>query len=120
MAALVRSTEFRSDPDKTKFGRRNRRSLPPFATVLDVQTVLAVGQAMRDYTVQVLTPGCRSPENTYGVVEGAGMFLELQGQPLLLARKSRGPSLCDSHDSQKSPTKRPDPFDSSRRFRNRF
>lgn len=52
----MRSTEFRSDPEKIKFGRRNRRSLPPLATFLDAQTVLAVGQAMRDHTVQFFTP----------------------------------------------------------------
>lgn len=59
----------------------------PFAPLVNDGAVQAVGQAMRDHSSKFITPVCRSPEHTYGEVEGSGTFLEFRGQPYLLTNE---------------------------------
>ena len=50
-----------------------------FAVHIDEGTLMRVGQAMRDNTIDFITPVSRALEHTYGEVEGSGTFVELRG-----------------------------------------
>jgi hypothetical protein len=59
----------------------------PFADHIDEGTLLRVGQAMRNHTIDFITPVSRALEHTYGEVEGSGTFVELRRTPYILTNE---------------------------------